>query len=400
MMSKIKLTSYSVAFIICMLLLVFNLTPLAPIEQLFTAIMSVIGAVLFVGNHKKFHKLFKHWLFVFLSLGVLSTFTNTYIHKTSLLSGFIGSIAYFKVLALVPLYMLIKNEIYLVKTIQYLLKLGVLFFLIILIIFVFDIKFFFYGFASDAGLEVSAAKLNKTFINFTAFLLLGGFFILKQNKYLLYAILLFSANMFGDFQRWVFISFFGALLIGFFIQKNVSLKLRLIPLAMIALLTIIMVMNYSSYGDFILTKFIDAFALFSESRISQDSSVNARGWQTEFALNGFFESPIIGNGVFRNSVKEDLFGDVHFYLSDIGVVGLLYAFGIVGPLVYIFQIKTALKMTKYSVLNMGLKLFMIFLLIFSILTGSSILKPTIFMVVILLYVKSKQFENLSVSEGK
>ena len=111
------------------------------------------------------------------------------------------------------------------------------------------------------------------------------------------------------------------------------------------------------------------------------------------ALNGFFESPIIGNGVFRSSIKEDLFGDVHFYLSDIGIIGTLYAFGIIGPLVYLFQIKTFQKMTFESALLFGLKLNMVYLLFNSILTGSAIFHPAGFMVLLSLYMKTKQFNT-------
>ena len=129
MISKTKVFAFIAACIICMTLSIFALTPLFMVEKLFLAIASGIGSLLFIFKYKNLHKSFRNWIIVFFCLGILSTFTNVYISKTSIVSGLIGSLAYFHVFASIPLYLLLKDKSCLEKSLIIVMKVSIIIFL-------------------------------------------------------------------------------------------------------------------------------------------------------------------------------------------------------------------------------------------------------------------------------
>lgn len=378
-----KLRSLSAAFILSLNLGLFYLTPLSILEQIVIPSLSLIGVFLLINKFTSILSIFRVWILVFLVLGFISVYTNIYHTKVSLTSSFIGSLAYFKVLSLIPVYFLLSSPKRVSTTIHYLVVIAITWWVLTFAFFLLDLNFTYKSPFTGSTLLVSGQNLNKTLINLISILFLSIFLVKRSYKFLLGSFILFSANMFGDFQRYIFVCFSIVVFAGFFFQRSRKLKLSLLPLSAVLVLTTIIVLSFTQIGSIVITKFSDVIALFSEQGYSDDFSVSARIWQSEIALEGFSKHPLIGNGVFRASVKEAVFGDAYFHLSDIGLIGILYAFGILGILVYLMQVRYYLRLRPKDSLQLTVKLFMLFLLLFSILTGLSVLTPSVFMLAVL-----------------
>jgi hypothetical protein len=194
--------------------------------------------------------------------------------------------------------------------------------------------------------------------------------------------------MFGDFQRYVFICYLLTVFSAIIFSGKTLLKIRMVPIIGLSFFVLLVIFSYSSIGDSISQKFSDVLTIFDSSAKTDDHSVNARVSEADFAMLGFYSHPIVGNGIFRSSNRENILGDNYFYLSDVGLLGLLYAFGILGPLVYFRQFFSFFRFMRNGYRSPALY-YLFFILIFSILTGLSVLQPTIFIFCYFLIIKSK-----------
>ena len=90
-----------------------------------------------------------------------------------------------------------------------------------------------------------------------------------------------------------------------------------------------------------LTKFTDAFSIFaSDAEGIDDASAASRVLQTLIAAPLIEERPLTGNGRISSQWVEDgfpaLFG-AHFYPDDIGIIGMVYQYGLAGTLLCAMQ---------------------------------------------------------------
>src|SRR5690606_2362863 len=110
---------------------------------------------------------------------------------------------------------------------------------------------------------------------FISILYLGFFFVQRKPKYLLYSLLLFSSNMFGDVQRFVLIAYFVSIIAAIFIFRKNRVILQLIPFTFIISLLVLASFSSSDFGNEFISKFSDAFDLLdSDVATSSDVSVN------------------------------------------------------------------------------------------------------------------------------
>jgi len=89
--------------------------------------------------------------------------------------------------------------------------------------------------------------------------------------------------------------------------------------------------------------FGDAFAAVVTGSATQDVSANARIFETLSALPYIQQHPLLGNGVVSNQWQGGSAGALgsYFYPADIGVIGVVYSYGILGLLLYLFQYRFA-----------------------------------------------------------
>lgn len=98
----------------------------------------------------------------------------------------------------------------------------------------------------------------------------------------------------------------------------------------------------------LMTKFYSAFIALVYSEEGSDPSANARIFQVATALPFILVNPLFGTGTISNQWGEgykDIFG--YFHPSDIGLLGVIFVFGIVGLIIFGYQIRMAWKIVGY-----------------------------------------------------
>jgi hypothetical protein len=83
-------------------------------------------------------------------------------------------------------------------------------------------------------------------------------------------------------------------------------------------------------------RFQDAFTVVFTGETVEDASATGRIGETIFALQGIAKHPILGNGVLSNQWQggAQLQQGEYFYWVDVGSIGVLYVFGILGLILY------------------------------------------------------------------
>jgi hypothetical protein len=103
---------------------------------------------------------------------------------------------------------------------------------------------------------------------------------------------------------------------------------------------------YSRYIEL----YTNASSIFTKNS-STESSTNIRFVEAVIATKGFNEHPVLGNGVLSNQWYDGYFRYYkYFYPSDVGILGNLYVFGMVGTLFfyipYMFVLAWAIQLRK------------------------------------------------------
>lgn len=395
MLSKSKIAIFFIFLVFIFHLEVFALTPFSIVETVLNTVFLIMGFTYLLIYPKYFDKGFKKWLYAFLGLMLVSIVTSHQYLGQNILSGIIGNIAILKLGSVIFAYYLMRRyRIATVKLVAIVKNMGWVLFVFYLWMFIGNIHFTFTSVFTGSTVQMGVGKLDNSFINFSSILYLGSFFYRGKTKYLVFSLILFSSNMLEDFQRFASIAYIITLASGIFFSKNKRTILKFVPYTLLIILMSLFLFSYSDYGVKIQDKFESAFTIFEfDAGASNDSSVNVRVLEAEYALKEFSKHPVLGNGKLREENISKTVGDLHFYLSDIGLVGVLYVFGLLGILVYLFQVGQFTKMRIFSDPSMGLKLYMIFILFFTLLTGATIYKPGAFFIILMLYLFEIKQQN-------
>ena len=123
--------------------------------------------------------------------------------------------------------------------------------------------------------------------------------------------------------------------------------------------------------------FSDAFSAVFTGSATQDPSANARILETLTSLPYIQTHPLIGNGVVSHQWQggsQTALG-AYFFASDIGIVGILFSFGAVGLLLYLWQYRFAWNAAKETPLPLqgpfqdATKAFLLYSAIYSLESG-------------------------------
>lgn len=362
----------------------FSLTPLARLSIYFLLVLSTIGHFLFFRYRKFISKKVKFWYWIGLFMMFISMLTAHIYYGQSLASGFVANIRYYNIGSVILfVYLFQKYRITFSDLFNILTKAGWAVLVIIAFMAITDFAFINESELTGKVVVVDAQKVNKGFINFVAIYWFSLFLFKSNYKYLFYSLLFFSANHFLEIQRFIFLV--TLLVIGFGILKtrNTNVKLKFaVPLVFIVLFTGIFLIS-SKVGESIVDRFYEASKIVTGNEdIISDSSTAVRISETEFALERFKLHPLFGNGLPRASEVDKVIGEgVYFYISDIGLFGVLYAFGLFGIYVFIKQIKVLWQhfiVKRSNQFHTCIVLALLLLMVFTLLTGSSILGYTTF----------------------
>lgn len=399
----IKKTKIIVPFIVilsAMLLGVFKSTPLVKFTTYSFLIISIFGHITIFRHYKYYPIQIRFWYKVGLLLMFVSIILQYSINRQSLISGFVANFRFFNIGVVVYIYYLvIKYKISLKRFFYGLIIAG---WVNLIIIGIFALTGFSLVITSEiTGVmtDLHTGKLGKLLVNLVAIIYLIQYSNKGNYKQLIFSILFFSSHHWHDVQRFAFL--IQILTIIFAIKKSINLRIRiktLLPVLFFGSFVILGLFN-SKYGQSVFNKFSQAFLVLQDDNQNKitDMSTAARLREADIALEYFYKSPVFGNGLFRSSEKMNIFGNTHFYLSDVGVFGVLYSFGVLGILVLLFQYKYLFENRNMGHISPWLKIsifFLLFIQLESIITGKSILMFSVFMFCVLMLELSKTQSKL------
>lgn len=393
-------TSYLLVCYILLILKIFSLTPIQIISDLLLIGLAAVGFGLYFLDQlqgiKRTYFKYVRWFFL---LSVLSIFTSYYFYGQDFFSGLVASKDLLLVLsAAYPLLLYKKRRVDLHKIMQVVLNCAWVYFAYLAIISILDVSYVFSSPLSGEQIVIEASKASTYLINFATCIYLAKFLVEKQYKYLLLMLLMFSANHFNDIQR-------SPILVLVIILGLMSLKLRssYIMLKYVALVPFLALLFFvfkgSDTSTAITEKFDQATLLFVGDEQITDASVFIRVEEFNFAMKNFRGSPIVGKGQIRASNAEDAFNGVYFYYSDIGIFSVLFAFGLLGMLVFGVQLwdwaKVRFKSIKRNPVLLTLYIYCLYLLMMSLMRGITIFTPlqfVFFMCILSWETKKRSYE--------
>ena len=177
--------------------------------------------------------------------------------------------------------------------------------------------------------------LPKEFIRLGVFYFFVLFLKREKSKYAIISIfLLLYPNLLIYFERGYFVATLMVMLITVFIIRKSK---RIVPNIIIGIftlfLTVIIFLNFSgTVGANLVKRYSAVFSGISGTQ-TDDPAVNYRFQEVTVGLRLFGENPIFGAGRLKVENSQLVTG-INFYPSDVGVIGILASYGIIGILVY------------------------------------------------------------------
>lgn len=360
-------------------------------------VTSTLGFLIFVFYFKTFPKLLRQFGILSIALFLLSIYSSHNYFGQSLYSGVIASSSlYITGSAFLIYYLIIKYKIEFNSVTKSITKTSWLVFFALILV---------YLIGTNIGLvtESSERALRKGFINFGAIIYLAFFFKRKHFAYLFFSLLLFSTNHWYDFQRIIVFAYIACFLILtlYFRRKNVSTLVLMV--SMILAPIIFTIGANTEVGKMVEKKISYIFQIFEDDkdkRNNDDSSITVRYYESEYAIESIKKHPITGVGIIRSSEKDKYIKLDHFYVSDIGLIGVYYSFGIIGAFLYFFQWRYFFKrfinkVNELSDIELGLLIYILYMLLRTISTGSTLNAPAEFLIIVALFEASRTQKLIS-----
>lgn len=385
MISKRKIAVTACLVVIIFAFDIFERTPLGIQTRFIGMALSTIGFGLLFMYFRQFPYHLRKFGLLFLTLFILSISSSYFIYNQSITSGIIAnSSIYLSGSAFLVYYIFVKYRLDLETVKSHLLSLSWTVFIIFAFLFLTGIAFV----SNDGENVFGVGSLKKDLINLGAVIYLVRFFQRNKNSYLFFALILFSVNHWADFQRYIFFVFIMVFASMLFFYRNRGAGIRAIALVLFVSPILITVLSATQFGEQFSKKINAVFALFEDdSQTKSDSSIDARFSETAIAMASIKQYPITGIGRIRSSTKSEVTGDLYFHVTDIGLIGIMYSFGILGVLIFLLQFHYLFGIYKNGRFmaidsNREFKLFLLFLLLYSILTGKVIYSPTEFIIMV------------------
>ena len=395
-MQKMKIKNIKSTFLLVYLVCVFNLfylTPVSVFSDVFLLFFSFLGLISLLKAKYFFGKRTFGIVFSIIALWSISVFSSMLNRNQDFFSAIIAAQNIFKCFSVFYFFdWIVKEKVDLNAVLRKLNK--IIYFYVLLIVYMSLSKstFVFTSPLSGNELLVSAAKMDKSIIFFAVIHYLVKFFIQGGIWSLFLSFTFFLSTQLYDIQRGDIIFIFLLALIIWYTYRQFyggNLTLLFLPLFSIVFILILGSVDYTLVSQ----KFGQMMLLFEandSSKIS-DPSIFVRLSEWDYAKKGFLEHPVFGNGLIRASQQVKLLDVDYFYPSDVGLMGILYCFGLIGIFIFLYLSFRVFKSRpdKNLVLLSSIFYFCIFLIISSFKDGSVLYFPAllVFLLVILLFKK-------------
>lgn len=368
---------------------IFYLTPLSIYADILVQIFSFFGLIKII-QHKYFLKKYYGRIILILSLLIFSSIIGS---MTSLDQGFYSAaiasqhiIKGFSIFFFVP--WLQKDQIDINKIFSSLIKIIWIYSMYIVVVSLIDWSYIFVSPLSGDELKVTAAKYDKSLIFFGIIYYFIKFFATQKLSCFFYALILFVTTQIYDIQRGDFI--FVGLVFLFLITKHFGSIANKKLLFFLPFLMLTLTIGLTEIDFERLEAKFEPLTLIIDGKVNDisDNSILVRFTEIDFATKGFSDNPILGNGLIRSSMKGKLIGNIYFYPGDIGIIGVLYTFGMIGILVFIIYSKLLLKILKFNVnlYTQTFLLYSVYIYLYTIKDGTIFYFPLEMMICLVLVV--------------
>lgn len=371
---------------VCELILIImtgtlNNTPL----QLISIKLGILVLLLFIYlsifyySFNKFNKL-QIYILVLAVFPIVSATQANKVFGQSILDGLLTNLNYFYFLIIVYLFYYFKyKKNPLLELEKSILLLGYISVIILtpLKIFFSDYKITISSFDGSTEYIYTVYSLSSAFIVWTGFIYLAKY--KNSNKNLVTALLfIFYPILFYNGRSYLIILI---ITLTIFIYKELDKYLRLKgALLLFGFLNILFISYLISPA--IRTFFVNKSNLFADainivnSKNVEDISANVRLLEVGIALPYIEEYYLLGTGVLKASTKK-IYLEEWFYSPDIGLIGVIFNYGLIGMAIFMYQFKLFNRQFKNAIIKknnflLGTSYYLLLYYISSIFSGSFI----------------------------
>ncbi len=401
-----KSTTKNILSVICFLSIfnIFYLTPVSIFSDLFLQLFSIYGVFLFFSKKlyldKNIRLSFTVTL-ILISSSIISSYFN--LHQ-DIFSGIIASQHIFKSFSVITIYYWVaSNKIQINFVFKSLVRICWIYTIILSVASLTGYSFTFISPLSGKELIVTANKYSKDILFLVQFYYIVLYFSSSKLINLLKFSLIFISTQLYDIQRGDMIFLSLTLVFSLIIYRKKKSTLKFLALLPLFLVLVYIILGNNTEKSRLSEKFSQLTLVLDDEGKGkiEDASIFVRLNEIKIGLEGFFDHPISGNGLIRSSKQEELIGNVYFYPVDIGVYGVLYSFGIIGILIfiYIFLRIITLKNKLLNVLQNTFFIFAFFILIYTFKDGYIIYNPSQILLCFLL-INILNFNNLKNNDSR
>lgn len=370
---------------VCELILIIltgtlNNTPL----QLISIKLGILIVLLFIYlsifyfSFNRFNKL-RIYILVLAVFPIFSAAQANKVFGQSILDGLLTHLNHFYFLIIIYLFYYFKyKKNPLLELEKSILLLGYISVIILtpLKIFFSDYEIIISSFDGSTEYIYSVYSLSSAFIVWTGFIYLAKY--KNSNKSLVKALLFISYPiLFYNARSYLIILI---ITLAIFIYKELDKHLRLKGALLLFGLFNILFVSYlisptiKTFFDDKSDLFADAINIIDSSKEVEDISANVRALEVGIALPYIEEYYLFGTGVLNTSTKKEKLEE-WFYPNDIGLIGVIFNYGLIGMAVFMYQFKLFNRrfknvMIKKNNLLLGTSYYLLLYYISSIFSGS------------------------------
>jgi hypothetical protein len=328
---------------------VFYLTPLQVVADLVKFCFLVLALICFIIYSKGIHKELLKWSLLCTGFFLTSMVVSSLVLKQTITDSIIANL-----LLILPLGNAVfyfwnyrKTEHFFVELERAFLFVFWINLIAVIYVTIFNKTIVYYSTYTHNEIIVEPQGFPKTLLEFGTFYFFMKGMNEKKSRYFWYSLLAFATYHLADIQRVAFVSALIVCMLILFKFTKVSTRFRVGFFAMVIVLAFALLVNQVAALSAFQERFQQLTGFFSKrTKAIDDVSVLARTYEVDYAWKGFLAHPLFGNGMTRGSVKTEIIPGINFYVSDVGIIGILYAFGIVGMLFFLYQLKTTYSYYK------------------------------------------------------
>lgn len=383
---KYLLNKFFLILFIAVYFRIFYLTPFQVIEDFTKFCLLLLALICFIIYSKGIHKELLKWSLLCTGFFITSVVVSSLVLKQTIPDSIISNMFLILPLGNAVFYFwnYKKTEYFFVELERAFLFVFWINLIVVLYVVFFNKTIIYYSPYTHNEIMVTPKGISKALLSFGFFYFFMKGMNEKKSRYFWYSLLAFATYHLADIQRVAFISALIVIMLILFKFTTFSTWFRVVFFAVLIVLIFSLLANQVAELSAFQERFQQLTGFFSEStKTIDDVSVLARTYEVDYAWKGFLAHPVFGNGMNRGSVITEIIPGINFYVSDVGIVGILYAFGIVGMLFFLYQLKTTYGYYKrirqiQNSFCQAVVFYMIYLALNSVTTASYIINLSLY----------------------